>query len=295
MKKVENYRGPMRFAHRGMVQDAPENTLGAFAAAIDAGCEGIEIDIRISGDGEVIVAHDGNFTRMALGHPNGGSNRLLADMTADEICAVELPYANHLLDPTLPRGSEDEGIAILPFRVMGQETPYEQALAEDPRMAHLMRFSEFDAWFATRPEDVTIEIEVKSPGLAKPLFEILEKSPNTGRYIVFSGVPAYNEEIQAHCRAHGKPAGLRLGANLRFMNDATRKAIEEWDLFEIGLNAEHFTAADVQWLNERGIAVLSNLGDYPAWWEKLVQTGVLGFKTNYVEAFTNWWLEHAEK
>ena len=34
MKKVEQYCGPMRFAHRGMVQNAPENTIGAFEAAM---------------------------------------------------------------------------------------------------------------------------------------------------------------------------------------------------------------------------------------------------------------------
>ena len=292
MKKVEQYRGPMRFAHRGMVQDAPENTLGAFAAAIDAGCEGIEIDIVVSKDGQIIVAHDGNFTRMTCGHPNGGSNALLKDLTADEICAMELPFANHLLDPELPAWSEHEGLAILPFRVLGQEVPYEIALQQDPRMTHLMTFAEFDAWFATRPENVTIEIEVKAPGIAKPLFDIIRAGGNASRYIVFSGVPAYNEELQALIRTEGKPEGLRMGANLRFMNDATRKAVEEWDLFEIGLNAEHFTQEDVLWLKERGISVLSNLGDYPAWWEKLCKMDVLGFKTNYVEAFTKWWLEN---
>ncbi|MBQ8144911.1 MAG: hypothetical protein IJ042_08990 [Butyricicoccus sp.] len=292
MKKVEQYKGPMRFAHRGMVQDAPENTIGAFEAAINAGCEGIEIDVVASKDGQVIVAHDGNFTRMTCGHPNGGSNKFLKDMTAEEICAVELPFANHLLDPELPKWSQHEGLAILPFRVLGQETPYEIALQQDPRMTHLMTFAEFDAWFATRPENVTIEIEVKAPGIAKTLFDIIRAGKNADRYIVFSGVPAYNEELQGLIRTEGKPEGLRMGANLRYMNDETRKAVEEWDLFEIGLNAEHFTQEDVLWLKERGISVLSNLGDYPAWWEKLCSMDVLGFKTNYAEAFTKWWMEN---
>ena len=289
MKKEALYNGPMRFAHRGMVQDAPENTLGAFEAAVAAGCEGIELDLRISRDGEPIVAHDGNFTRMTLGHPNC-TNGILANMTAEEICAVELPYANHLLDPALPAGSTNELLAILPERLMGQEVDYETALARDPRMTHLMRFADFDAWFRTVLEDVTIEIEVKAPGLARRLFEIIDGSPNAGRYIVFSGVPSYNEEIQSLRRAQGKPDGLRLGANLRFMNDETRKAVKEWDLFEIGLNAERFTQEDVLWLREQGVRVLSNLGDYPGWWEKLCAMDVLGFKTNYAEAFTKWWM-----
>lgn len=289
MKKEALYNGPMRFAHRGMVQDAPENTLGAFEAAVAAGCEGIELDLRISRDGEPIVAHDGNFTRMTLGHPQSRTTPL-DQMSWEEICAVDLPFANHLLGPELPPASENEVMALLPLRLMGQEVPYDVALARDPRMAHLTRFADFDAWFRTVPEDVTVEVELTTPGLVPRLLEIIDSSPNAGRYIVFSGIPACNEELQSFCRAQGKPDGLRLGANLRFMTDETRKAVKEWDLFEIGLNAEHFTQEDVLWLREQGVRVLSNLGDYPGWWEKLCAMDVLGFKTNYAEAFTKWWM-----
>ena len=49
---------PMRFAHTGVTQFAPENTLEAFQKAAELGCEGIELDIRPSGDGEIIVTHN---------------------------------------------------------------------------------------------------------------------------------------------------------------------------------------------------------------------------------------------
>ena len=42
MKNVNAYTGPQRFAHRGLVQAAPENTLGAFQGAVDGGYEGPE-------------------------------------------------------------------------------------------------------------------------------------------------------------------------------------------------------------------------------------------------------------
>ena len=47
MKNVNAYTGPQRFAHRGLVQAAPENTLGAFQGAVDGGYEGIEIDVQM--------------------------------------------------------------------------------------------------------------------------------------------------------------------------------------------------------------------------------------------------------
>ncbi len=48
----------------------------------------------------------------------------------------------------------------------------------------------------------------------------------------------------------------------------------------------------MKYLNDRGTQVLSNLGDYPRWWEEMCRTGALGFKTNYAVAFTKWWFEN---
>lgn len=288
------YDGPRRFAHRGMVQSAPENTLGAFTAAIEYGCEGIELDLRMSRDGEVIVAHDGNFTRMTLGHPTDFTTRRLSDMTWEEIRKVKLPYANHLLDVIPPKGVENEVLAILPERVMGQEMDYVEALSKDGREGALMRFSDFDKWFASCEKDVTIELEVKDSGIAAWMASYLRTSPNTGRYIIFSGVPGYIEEIQSFCGGPNKPEGLRLGANMRSLTEDVKKQIEGMDLFEIGLNAGCFTKEDIQWLKERGIVALSNLGDYPAWWQEMVQLGVWGFKTNYAQAYTEWWSKTAD-
>lgn len=286
---MKTYSGPKRFAHRGMVQNAPENTLEAFSAAIAYGCEGIELDLRLSKDGEVIVAHDGNFTRMSLGHPTDFTTRRLCDMTWEEIRQVRLPYANHLLDVIPPKDVQNETLAILPERVMGQEVDYMTALERDSRTASLMRFQDFDQWFTGCDKDIIIELEVKDLGVAKRMAELLKNSPNIGRYILFSGVPKYIEEIQSCCCGVHKPEGLRLGANIRELTEERKKQILTMDLYEVGLNAECFTAKDVQWLREQGIFVLSNLGDYPGWWEKLVTLGVLGFKTNYAQAFTEWW------
>src|SRR5690606_30061043 len=52
-------------AHRGAVLMAPENTLAAFQAAIDAGADAIEFDVRLSADGAVVVFHDSDFRRVA--------------------------------------------------------------------------------------------------------------------------------------------------------------------------------------------------------------------------------------
>lgn len=45
-------------AHRGDARRAPENTLAAFAAALEAGADGVELDVRATRDGAVVVHHD---------------------------------------------------------------------------------------------------------------------------------------------------------------------------------------------------------------------------------------------
>lgn len=45
-------------SHRGEHRHAPENTLDAFRQALDAGVDGIETDLRLSADGQVVLYHD---------------------------------------------------------------------------------------------------------------------------------------------------------------------------------------------------------------------------------------------
>jgi glycerophosphoryl diester phosphodiesterase len=45
-------------AHRGASIELPDNSLAAFAAAIETGCEAIETDVRRGPDGDLVLAHD---------------------------------------------------------------------------------------------------------------------------------------------------------------------------------------------------------------------------------------------
>jgi glycerophosphoryl diester phosphodiesterase len=45
-------------AHRGAPQEAPENTLAAFAKAIEIGADMIELDVRRAPDGRLVISHD---------------------------------------------------------------------------------------------------------------------------------------------------------------------------------------------------------------------------------------------
>ena len=53
---------PRVVAHRGFAGVAPENTVGAVQFAADAGAEMVEIDVRPTSDGEVVVFHDDDLS-----------------------------------------------------------------------------------------------------------------------------------------------------------------------------------------------------------------------------------------
>ena len=57
----------LKIGHRGAKGYASENTLTAFQYAIDLGADGIELDVHLSADGEIVVIHDETIDRTTNG------------------------------------------------------------------------------------------------------------------------------------------------------------------------------------------------------------------------------------
>jgi glycerophosphoryl diester phosphodiesterase len=79
---------PLVWAHRGASCVVPENTIESFSMACDLGADGIELDVHLSKDGELIVAHDDTVDRCS-----SGTGRII-DMTLKEI--KQLDFSNHM-------------------------------------------------------------------------------------------------------------------------------------------------------------------------------------------------------
>ncbi len=58
---------PCIFAHRGASAYAPENTLAAFELALQQGAPALELDVKLSADGHVVVIHDATVDRTTNG------------------------------------------------------------------------------------------------------------------------------------------------------------------------------------------------------------------------------------
>jgi glycerophosphoryl diester phosphodiesterase len=71
-------------AHRGASVAAPENTMAAFRAALDAGATYAELDVQHTRDRRIIVLHDADVLRM------GGDPRKVQALTAAELATIDI-------------------------------------------------------------------------------------------------------------------------------------------------------------------------------------------------------------
>ena len=55
------------FGHRGASGYCPENTLVSFKKAFEMGADGVELDVQLTSDGEVVVIHDETLERVSNG------------------------------------------------------------------------------------------------------------------------------------------------------------------------------------------------------------------------------------
>jgi glycerophosphoryl diester phosphodiesterase len=130
---------PVNFAHRGASARAPENTLEAFRAAVEAGAGGLELDVHMTLDREIVVIHDATVDRTTNG------SGAVAEMTLDELRSFDAGY----------RFSPDGG-RTHPYRGRGLRVP---ALAEI--------YEEFP--------DVSVNMELKEgqPGVEEAVVEVI--------------------------------------------------------------------------------------------------------------------------
>jgi glycerophosphoryl diester phosphodiesterase len=144
-------------AHRGLWSKAgpPENSLGAFEAACEAGY-GIELDVQLSSDGEAMVFHDGKLARLT------GREGRIADYTAADLGEIRLGGSEDTI-PTL-----SDTLTLVGHRAMvhielktayGEVGPLEQRvyeiLIDHNGPVAVIGFNPYShAWFADRHPDI---------------------------------------------------------------------------------------------------------------------------------------------
>ncbi len=127
--------------HRGAAGIAPENTLVSFGRALDEGAGFIEMDVRESKDGEILVIHDGTLERTTNGQGE------IRQWKLKEIKSLDAGY----------RFTLDDGVTY----------PYRDQKIEIPTLGE---------FFFSFPEVRTIiEIKQDNPGFVKKLIETIRQ------------------------------------------------------------------------------------------------------------------------
>jgi glycerophosphoryl diester phosphodiesterase len=71
-------------AHRGFSSIYPENTMLSFEKALETGCDGIELDVHLSRDGQLVIIHDETVNRTTNG------TGYVKDMTFGELRSLKI-------------------------------------------------------------------------------------------------------------------------------------------------------------------------------------------------------------
>jgi glycerophosphoryl diester phosphodiesterase len=95
---------PLAIAHRGDPVVERENTLPAFTAAVREGADMVELDLRRTRDGEIVVLHDATLTRL------WGDERKVADL---DLAAVRGIGRGHARIPTFGEVLNDIDIPLM--------------------------------------------------------------------------------------------------------------------------------------------------------------------------------------
>ena len=126
--------GEILMGHRGSPTLVTENTIPSFQKALDQGADGIELDIRLSKDGKVIVFHDEDLMRLA------DQKDRIQDITLDELKKIKLKkIKDQIEDATIP--ALDDIIPLLPrMRVINIEIKSEKFYEDLKILDHLASF-----------------------------------------------------------------------------------------------------------------------------------------------------------
>jgi glycerophosphoryl diester phosphodiesterase len=126
---------PQIVAHRGSSADRPENTLASARRAIEAGANAVEVDVRTTKDGVLVLSHDATVDRMTEGRGKVNDKTLAEIQQLDAGREFNPKFAGERV-PTLEElltHCRDKIEVQLDLKESGE--PYERMVAETVRAA----------------------------------------------------------------------------------------------------------------------------------------------------------------
>lgn len=243
---------PLIIAHRGASAYAPENTLAAFQAAIDAGSDGVEFDVQLSRDGVPVVIHDETLKRTC------GLDKNVADLTASELSRVD---AGSWFNKKFPKNAKP-------------------AFADEtiPTLSQVLKLYE--------PTEGPIYVELKANDaifaeLATRVCDIVEALPVLPRVIVKSfklaAIPVIRHRLpQVQTAALFAPQIMDYLRHKKYMIALAR----EFGAHQLSLHRVLATKTLTSLAHDSGMPVTIWTADKPKWIERCRKRGIGAIITN---------------
>ncbi|UVE17520.1 glycerophosphodiester phosphodiesterase [Pseudomonas sp. LS44] len=243
---------PLVIAHRGGRGLWPENSLFAFERASALGVDMLEMDLRLSRDGELVVIHDKKVNRTTEG------SGLVADLDLAELQALDAGY----------RWSADGGESF-PYRGQGVRIPtFAEVLQRFPERAKV------------------IEIKVPNVGMEESLCALLDHYRQRDKVIVGSFYDRTLQHFREVCPGVATSAGptsVRLLVALEWLG-LGRLLSPSYQALQIPPASDGITVASpglLRTARERGLNVqLWTINEQPMM-SHLLEMGAQGLITDY--------------
>jgi len=159
---------PRIIGHRGAAGMAPENTLVSFRRSLNEGADYIEVDVRESKDGEILIFHDATLERTTDGQGE------IRQWKLKELKSLDAGY----------RFTLDDGVTY----------PYKGQNIEIPTLEEF-----FSAFPGVR---ATIEIKQISAGFVKKLFAIIRRFGREDWVLLSTAEDGVMKEVRNEVRDH---------------------------------------------------------------------------------------------
>lgn len=215
------------YAHRGASLEHPENTLTAFARAVELGVEGIELDIHLSADGVPVVLHDETLDRTTNGTGHVGEH------TVEQLRALDAGNGDYV--PTL-----EEVLALAEGKVR-VNIEIKDPNVSGPMLAVVAKFPNL-SWFASSSVWAALE-EVRRLDPSADTYPLTYGKPSNAEVLV-ERVRANHPEAEASVRASQSQHG-NLEQAIEFAAAAGGSGVSIW---ENDLSAEDLAAVHARGL-----------------------------------------------
>lgn len=210
------------YGHRGFSGKYPENTMLAFQKAEELGCDGVELDVHLSKDGELMVIHDEKLLRTT------GKEGVVSDYTRSELEHIKASKTkDDAYDVTIPSFEEYCAFArksdmVTNIEIKTNRSWYvdiEQKTIEMIRRFGLEKkviFSSFNWLSAVRCKTLAPEIPCGLLYEETPVRHLAYQAVDHSMQFLHPDYVLLNDEVVEECRRLG------IGLNVWTINDEER-------------------------------------------------------------------------